>query len=243
MDLEFISRAEKVTSFNLSASDFTTTKYKEEIQHLFNKHFFPDFDVKSTINGSNVSAEQINRVILKLKTLSSGHFNALYNYNIKGVGPGEVMLYFILNDARLGGGSSAGADIIIGNTSYEVKAAKISTDNHAYGFMLGGTLPIPEYITQLDALRQALKLPGSKTEISTTILKSMKDKAPERFKMIEDSFAQMAYDGYFKPHKTIFINNNKSSKMGNIESIKQVRASDITLNEVTAGTIKPRVKL
>ena len=47
-------------------------------------------------------------------------FSSIYKYNIKGVGPGEVMLYFLLNNGHLGGGSSAGVDIVDAAGSFEV---------------------------------------------------------------------------------------------------------------------------
>ena len=243
LDLEFISRAEKVTSFNLNANDFTSLKHKDEIQHLFNKHFFPSFDLKNTIEGGNISADKINRVVSSLRSVSSNHFNSLVNYNLKGVGPGEVMLYFILKEAYLGGGASAGADIYVGSKAYECKAVKVSSNGEAYNFKLGGTLPIPDFIVQLDALRQSLGIPGSKTEISSNNLKQMKERAPDRYGIIEKTFAEMAYERYFKHHNTIFINNNTASKAGNIEAIKIVNPKEIMFDVVTSGTIKPRVKL
>ena len=61
MDLDFIKRAEKVTSFNLTTKDFQSLSYKKEIQHLFNKHFFPEFDLNKTVDKINMSS--INSLI------------------------------------------------------------------------------------------------------------------------------------------------------------------------------------
>ena len=51
LDSKFLQRAQKVTSFNLSPNDFTSLKYKGEIQFLFKTHFFPKFNLDKTIKG------------------------------------------------------------------------------------------------------------------------------------------------------------------------------------------------
>lgn len=241
MDLDFIKRAEQVTSFNLKTTDFTTLKYKAEIQHLFNKHFFPSFNLASTINSVDQSA--LNRLISELKSKYSENFSSLHNYNLKGVGPGEATLYFLVNTATLGGGSSAGMDINVGTKGYEVKAAKVTNDGYAIDFKLGGTVPLSEIITKLVALSTQLKLSVSRTEISTTLIQRMMREAPKEFDDIEKLYAKIAYEEYFKNHEVIFINNSKSSKVGNIEAVKQVALSDIKIERVTSGTVKPKIKL
>ena len=110
MDKEFIKRALHVTSFNLSASDFESIKHKKEIQYIFNMHFFPKFDLDQTIDA--VDMNKLNSIISKLKSEDAAMFAKMHNYNLKGVGPGEVTLYFLINSAHLGGGSSAGVDIV-----------------------------------------------------------------------------------------------------------------------------------
>ena len=59
MDLEFLKRAEKVTAFNITAKDFETLRYKAEIQHLFNKHFFPKFKLENTSSAEILSLGKI----------------------------------------------------------------------------------------------------------------------------------------------------------------------------------------
>jgi hypothetical protein len=97
LDMKFINDALKVTSFNLSPSDFTTTKHKKEIQYLFNSHFFPKFDISKTLN--NVDQTKLNRLITQLKAEDSSMFSKLHNYNLKGVGPGEATLFFLINNS------------------------------------------------------------------------------------------------------------------------------------------------
>lgn len=237
MDKDFIKRATRITSFNLKPSDFTDLRYKKEIQHLFHTYFFPKFDVNQTLD--SVDQSRLNTLINKLKAEDRDMFSKLHNYNLKGVGPGEATLYFLLNYAHLGGGSSAGVDLVDRSGKYEVKAVKVS-GGVASDFKLGGTVPLSEIMTDLNNLRERLKLAGSKTEISGRLTDEMRTKAPKEFKLIEERYAKLAYE-YFKGHKVIFINNGNN--LGYIEAIKEVKERDITIERVTSGTVKPRVKL
>jgi hypothetical protein len=142
LNMEFINNALKVSAFNISSTEFTKTEHKKEIQYLFNMHFFPKFDITKTIDV--VDMGKLNTLITTLKTQDMTMFKKLYNYKPDGIGPGEVMLYFLINDARLGGRQSAGIDLIVNNKNYEVKAASISTDNMAYHIKLGATFSLDD---------------------------------------------------------------------------------------------------
>jgi hypothetical protein len=239
--MEFINNALKITSFNLSPADFTKLDYKKEIQYLFNMHFFPRFDVAKTINDVNIS--RLNALIATLKNEDISMFKKLHNYNLKGIGPGEVMLYFLINSAKLGGGTSAGIDLIVGNMNYEVKAVNVSPDRIAYGFKLGATFSLDDVKKNLNKLRIKSGSGGSASEISANKLKDMREKFPTEFNAIEAKFAKLSYDNYFKKHDVIFINNAKTAKIGNIEAVKRIMPNEIFIHEVTSGTIKPKVKL
>lgn len=238
MDLEFIAKAEKVTSFNLSAADFQSLQYKKEIQYLFGKNFFPKFDLKKTIK--SVDANKINALIRELKSIDNGLFQKLHSYNLKGIGPGETTLFFLVDTAHLGGGSSAGVDLVAGSKKYEIKAVKVSRDRFASDFKLGGTVPLSDIMTDLNTLREKMKLGGSKTEMSGAIIAEMISKNPVAFAKIENSFRAKAYE-YFKNHEVIFINNG--SNLGNIEAVAHIEADQIFIERVTSGTVKPKIKL
>lgn len=239
MNKDFIKRALHVTSFNLTASDFESTRYKEEIQHIFNMHFFPKFDLKNTIDG--VDMNKMNKLVDALKREDSGMFSKMHNYNLKGVGPGEVTLYFLVNSAHLGGGSSAGVDLVASNGKFEVKACKVGRDGYASDFKLGGTAPLSDIIMMLDNIRTKHKLGGTRTEMSGSIMDQMKKLAPDEFNKAQEKFAEVAAN-YFKGHKVIFINNSPAN-LGRIEAIKEVKKADVIMERVTSGTIKPKVKL
>lgn len=241
LDMNFINSTLKVTSFNLSTKDFTSLTHKTEIQYLFNIHFFPNFDISKTINV--VDKDKLNTLINTLKSESIENFKKLHGYNLKGIGPGEVTMYFLINNSRLGGGSSSAKDIIVGNEGYEVKAVKITNDGMAIDFKIGGTISLTEVMNDLNQLRTTLGLGGSKSEIASTVIKSMQEKAPKQYGEILKKFAKISYDGYFKDQDVIFINNSPSSRIGNVEAIKRVGLNDILIERVTSGTIKPKIKL
>lgn len=240
MDKKFIRRATQITSFNFTTSDFQSLKYKQEIQHLFNFHFFPNFDLKKTL--SSVNKDKFNSLVSELKQESPELFGKLHAYNLKGVGPGEATLFFLVDNVYLGGGSSAGVDIFSGTKKYEVKAVKVSSDKVASDFKLGGTVKLNDIIQDLEDLCKKLKIPGaSPAGISGSVIDSLRAKAPDEFAKIEKKYKDRAED-YFGGHEVIFINNG-SAKLGMIESIKMVSGKDVTIERVTSGTIKPRVKL
>jgi hypothetical protein len=241
LNFEFIRKAEKVTSFNLVEKDFTSPKFKKEIRYLYVKNFFPNFN--TDLFTKQVKADKLNKAIEALKKEDAARFNNLIGFTPGGLGPGEVMLYFLIDDAQLGGAGSAGVDVVVGSNKYEVKAVKVSKDDVASDFKLGGTVPLSNLIMSLNTLREKLNLGGSRTEMAKSIIDQMKKQAPDEYGKIEHSYQQITYNNYFKNHEIIFINNGSGPKYGTIEAVKQVKISDIMIERATSGTIKPLVKL
>lgn len=242
MNKLFIDRAIRITAFNFTTSDFTSVTYKKEIQYIFNMFFFPKFDLRKTLN--NFDKDSINRLIIDLKTESYENFEKIHSYPLRGVGPGETTLFFLLNNVYLGGGSSAGVDLAdTSGNKYEVKAVKINSSRIASDFKLGGTVPLFNIIDQISKLKDDLKLGGTKTEISGQIIQQLRSKKQEEFKMIEQMYSKVAGD-YFKGHKVIFINNttNRQSR-GLVEEVTEIRPDQIMIERVTSGTIKPLIQL
>lgn len=242
LDLEFIKRATRITSFNLSETDFTSLTYKDEIKHIFSTYLIPEL---ANLPYAGSISTSINSSISTLK--QSSNFMNLYNYKkIEGVGPGEVMLFLLVKGVRLGGAGSAGVDVIDGSTGYEVKAASITGDRkYAYDFTTGGTVKeVPLIITQMQKLAKSINITTSGNEISPNTLKAIKAKSPERYKEIEKQYSK-AVGNYFAGHKTIFMNNKGggAQAIGTVAAIKNVNPSDISMYHITRGNIKPIIKL
>lgn len=240
LDMEFIARAMKVTSFNLAAKDFENLKHKKEIQHLFHLNFFPKFDMSKMLD--RVDERKMSALIKDLRKESGSNFEHLYKYNLKGVGPGEVLLYFILNKAHLGGGSSAGLDLVDVSGGYEIKAVDASPQGYVNNFKVGGTFSMADIIRGVQDLKKAAGL-GSGAEVNGAHLKELEKKFPDEMKRYYEQYADVTYKNYFKNHKIIFLSNKKGGgyQLGDIIAIKQVQKKDIVFERITSGTIKPRI--
>ena len=241
LDLDFLRRAEKITSFNLTTKDFESLKNKKEIQYLFKRHFFPAFDLGQTING--LDQNRLNSLISQLKSISSSNFKKLYTYPLKGVGPGEALLYFLINDGHLGGGSSAGVDLVVADKKYEIKAVSYSSNTkEAYNFKLGATFSLAGIIRGLQELKK--RTGGSGSEVNSGDIAKIRKSFPKELSDIENEYQRLAYHNYFKNHDIIFmLNTGPKAQIGNIIGVKRVGLSDIKLERVTSGTVKPRVKI
>lgn len=240
LNYNFVKSAEKITAFNICSSSFRSLDYKKEIQYLFKKHFFPEFDLSNTLN--IIKLQDFNSIVSQLKSFCSISFNNLYNYNVKGIGPGEISMYFTVDSAVLGGGSSAGVDLIDNSGEYEIKAVSITSDGFAKDFKLGGTVPLSGVISEINYLKTTMGLESPHNEIPKSIINQIKIHKAKEYKIVEKEFALNAAN-YFKDHRVIFMNNYTKSKLGTIESIQTVKENQIFIDRITSGTVKPLIKL
>ncbi len=246
LDQAFIKRATRVTSFNLTSNDFTSLKNKLEIQTLYQQHMFPSFSPEKALGTISVSG--YNRLVSMLKSDDASQYERLHNLALKGVGPGEAVMYLLTKKGHLGGGSSAGVDLVNGSSKYEVKAAKWkskSSKNAVSDFKLGGGLAgMTQVETALQELAFDLGLrPKGAAEISGKIMAEMKEREPAKYKQIESDYQKLA-GRYFGNHETIFLQTERNqSDFGEILAIKRVSPSDITMERFTSKSIKPIVKI
>lgn len=240
MDDAFLKRALRVTSFNLFAKDFESLEHKKEIQHLFNVHFFSSGSPKF-ITGA-LTETNLKAAINKLRVINPSNFENLHMYNVKGVGPGEVTLYYLIDKAHLGGGSSAGLDLVVGSKGYEVKAVDASPQGYVNNFKVGGTFSLAEIIQRVAALKKKTGL-GAGAEINSGQLQKIYEKYPKELQKCYDDFAKITYDNYFKNHEIIFLSNKNGGgyQKGDVIRIMKVEKKNIRFERITSGTIKPRV--
>ena len=176
-----------------------------------------------------------------------------------GLGPGEALLYFLLDGVTIGGGSSAGVDVIDGGTKYELKAVKLrKNDMMLTDFKLGGTVDISGIQKKLMDLKKAMleTLPkvkeGEKTGINNDHIKAfqnskvkkvIKERGLTNYEDLEKEFQELAYNEYFKAHPIIFMGSKGANKseFGRIFAIMDVQKEDIRMHQVTSSTIKPGV--
>lgn len=247
MNTAFIKRATKVTSFNLAAADFQTNRYKKEIQSLYQQYMFPSFSPDMALKTLNV--RQYNNLVQKLKSDDKVQYEKLHNLPLKGVGPAEAVLFLLTQDGHLGGGSSAGIDLIIGAKKYEVKAAKWKskvTKDTVADFKLGGNIP---GMTQLESeIQKAFfyagytKLIGT-PEIKFSLFQQFEKEYPDVYNEFEKKYQKLA-QSYFAGHETIFIQTKADEPdFGEIIAIKKVKPEDIKMERYTSRSIKPLIKV
>ena len=256
LDLDFIKRASTSNTFKLDAKDFQSLKYKNEIRFLISKRWFPDLQM-SDLFLSAIDFNSLNTALNTIHGANKSGFLELLQEEPKGMGPGEVLLYFLLDNAHLGGGNSAGIDIIDNGTPYEIKAVKRKSDGTLYNFKLGGTVPISNILNKIMKLKEELlkfypKIKeGEATGINNKHLAGFEDRKflkhiktlgllPWDALLME--FQDVAYNGYFKAHPIIFVGSKAASKdeIGRIYNILDVQQKQIGMS-VTSGTIKPHV--
>ena len=247
LDQTFMKRAASVTSFNLTANDFTSLKYKKEIQTLYSQYMFPSFDPSMAMKKMDIA--RYNYLIYMLKRDSKEQYEKLHNLPLRGVGPGEAAMFLLIKDAHLGGGSSAGVDLVVGSKKYEIKAAKWrfkSSKDSVYDFKLGGNITgMTKVISDLQELAYELKLVSEKnaSTIPGSVINQIEKADPKRFDLILKQYQKLA-SSYFGDHETIFIQTESNQKdFGEILAIKKVKPEDITIERYTSNVIKPVVKI
>lgn len=247
MDTDFIRRATRVVSFNLTAADFQTTKYKEEIQSLYYQHMFPSFNPSMAL--TNLTKTDYNKLIRLLKSDDKEQYNKLHSLPIKGVGPGEAAIFLLTKEGVIAGGSSAGTDIIIGPKKYEVKAVEWQstvTRTHVMNFKLGGSIPgMAQFEAELQRAFFDLKYTASRGEpnIPGSVFKRFERENNQLYRSYEKKYQTLAMQ-YFSNHPIIFIQNKENQPdYGEIISIQYVLPENIKMERYTSRTIKPIIKI
>lgn len=247
MDTAFIKRATRVTSFNLTAADFQTTRYKKEIQALYQQHMFPSFSPDMALK--NLTAREYNNLVGLLKSDDRAQYEKLHNLPLRGVGPAEAVLFLLTQDGSLGGGASAGVDLIVGGKRYEVKAVKWkskTTKDTVADFKLGGNIPgMAQFEAKLQALFFEFNIttsPGA-PEIKGSLFEQFQRRFPKIYKAQEEQYQKLA-QSYFANHETIFIQTEANQPdFGEIIAIKKVKPEDIRMERYTSRSIKPLVRV
>ena len=262
LDRDYIRKAMAIKSINIKAKDFGSIKYKKVIQYMIAQHWFPKFPLELIQEKLTTSSK--NTVNKSIKYLRDNYYNTfmqLWNFPAAGIGPGEAMIYFLVNKAIVGGGGSAGIDImILDGDKYELKAATISKDRIAAGFRLGGTVKVSDMVREVVQFKKDLGLKFGGTgeeEVNKADLIEIRKKYPTQMRKIESDFVNKAY-GYLAKNKLLLFNNNKVSGTakdedargnlkrdvgGNIEFIGTIKKNQVRLGQITQGKPKPEVKL
>lgn len=260
LDLDYINKCSVSNAFKVDTKDLQSTEFKSEIRFLICRKYFPELQTSDIFLPKITTAKALNLSLDIIESLNPKAMLELLQLNAgSGLGPGEALLYFLLDDVTIGGGSSAGVDVIDGGTKYELKAVKLrKNDMMLTDFKLGGTVDISGVQKKLMDLKKAMleTLPkvkeGEKTGINKDHIKAfknpkvkkvIKERGLDDYEKLEKEFQQIAYDNYFNAHPIIFMGSKGSNKSeyGRIFTIMDVKKEDIRMHQVTSSTIKPGV--
>ena len=260
LDLDYINKCSVSNAFKIDTKDLQSLTFKTEIRFLITRKYFPELQTSDIFLPKITTAKELNKSLSTIASLNPGAILDLLQLNAgSGLGPGEALLYFLLDGVTIGGGSSAGVDVIDGGTKYELKAVKLrKNDMMLTDFKLGGTVDISGIQKGLMDLKKAMleTLPkvkeGEKTGINndhieafqnSKVKKVIKERGLTNYEDLEKEFQELAYNEYFKAHPIIFMGSKDAnrSEFGRIFAIMDVQKKDIRIHQVTSSTIKPGV--
>lgn len=260
LDLDYINKCSVSNAFKIDTKDLQSLTFKSEIRFLITRKYFPELQTSDIFLPKITTAKELNKSLSTIASLNPGAILDLLQLNAgSGLGPGEALLYFLLDGVTIGGGSSAGVDVIDGGTKYELKAVKLrKNDMMLTDFKLGGTVDISGIQKGLMDLKKAMleTLPnvkeGEKTGINndhieafqnSKVKKVIKERGLTNYEDLEKEFQELAYNEYFKAHPIIFMGSKAANKseFGRIFAIMDVQKKDIRIHQVTSSTIKPGV--
>jgi len=260
LDLDYINKCSVSNAFRIDTKDLQSLTFKSEIRFLITRKYFPELQTSDIFLPKITTAKELNKSLSTIASLNPGAMLDLLQLNAgSGLGPGEALLYFLLDGVTIGGGSSAGVDVIDGGTKYELKAVKLrKNDMMLTDFKLGGTVDISGIQKKLMDLKKAMleTLPkvkeGEKTGINNDHIKAfqnskvkkvIKERGLTNYEDLEKEFQELAYNEYFKAHPIIFMGSKGANKseFGRIFAIMDVQKEDIRMHQVTSSTIKPGV--
>jgi hypothetical protein len=239
MNHEIIKELGLPKTFSFESVHLKDTSLKKEIRHIIYSNFFCLDDYLSTEKMCHL---ELNLYIEKLRHCNQKGFLNLYGYNMPGIGPGELMLYVLNDHVSLGGGTSAGLDIIHKDQGYEAKAAKHKKSlNGVSGsfysdFRLGGTVDTEDIMPRLRELAEV-----EKNEISNSKMEAIRERYPIAYSLLEDKFRQVCTD-YFTSHSIVLFNNSNNKLIkGKIAFIGNIKPEQIYLDRVSSNSIKPAI--
>ena len=228
---QFIRRVTRVTSLNLLPRDVESLQYKTTIRELVKQHISYDINWKMATTNT-VDKDTINSKINYIRGVSN--LDDLFKNKIKG--PGEFLLFLIIDDAILLPDRQGEVDMQVGNKKYQVKSYRTS-EEYVKDIRLSG-FEISSIANRLMKLKESVGL-GRSSGVRKGEIDTIKQKAKPAFDEIENDYKNLIYEEYFKPVE--FIVFDSGSKL--IKTIKNVKIDDISINRYESGTIRPDIKI
>lgn len=266
-DLAFIQNAENIklsiSKLNFKLTDFTTNSNKTAVQYLIEKHHFPKQTVKFE-RGFNLAG--LKQSIILLKNSNKDSYIEIFEFTLGNkFGQGEVVMFFLLDDAILSG-PAKNYDLASGGNNIEVKAVKpvayVSGNTRmdlVTDFRLGGTINFSEEITKMQELYLKAITPENqktngvfskkpsdyKTGMGNVVFEYIKKSFPKEYLTIEQSYRKKAFR-YFTDKTVVFFNNQPNdTSYGTIINKNNIQESDIFMFRFIGQgmTISPSIRV
>ena len=216
--LDWIENRAPCSEFRLKDADFTVGN-QNMIRELYRTRMLMmkanEFD-RLLLNDFNVG--KINESIKGLQR--STNFDYLYNARYGKLGPGEVMLYLLIDKVSLGSGKTG--DVVLGNKKIEVKSgAKQKTKGRFVDFRITKIRRVDEMIERMRKLGD----PKTKRE----------------FNKIESDWQAAVHSDYIKDNHICILNKDTNEIDLYLHDLKS--ASKFKIYRIQPGMFAPFVIL
>ena len=255
LDKVWLKQFEVCTSVDIPLDGFKSTTHKNEIRHLLNNLFFKNLDPQSPVlmalrklNSLDSATSALNKGIDLLRAAAGSAFSTFYQYGKNNAfGPGEVLMYYLIDGITLAGTDSSG-DLALGKTSYEVKAVVRTNSGYFKDFRI--SIETGEVIKKIMSLciKANITLPAGRAgeSIPSSALDELRaSKFKAEYAKLELEYATLAYNNYFKKHPIVFMDTSDSGgggKLGRVMAIMDVKVKDVAIDRISQGKPKPMVK-
>lgn len=228
-----------------------TTKYT--IQKVLQEAIFKAPIVNNEVI-SGFSVEDFNKRLSNLRSRHAVGLNRLFTTKPGDLGPGELLLYFLIDDYFIS--KNGDIDAKIGNTEYEVKAVLASNVETVqggkatkyYGFSTGGAskIKLTEVQGDLQRLKQQIetKTTSKNDVVEVSDIKAFRQdpKLRDQFESLQATYSKEIYNRYFKGKNFIFLDNRVNRK-GNMLYVGEIKPEMIGIYRFSKNQIQPSITI
>lgn len=250
-ELELISRVEnrKIINLLLYPQDFKNNN-REALRYVFEQHVLS----KRLPRISSVTANSLNSAIDSIR--GDDRFNYVMKpTGLKQIGPGEVLLYLLVEGSELVG-QGDDRDLRVNGRGYEVKGVKIGSYLGAEGsgvfppnsrcyvdFFFSGQFATSKYVQDILNLAKKYEIEStarSKGEFNKTLMNRLRTAAPEEFAKIESEYGKAASQ---YTDSMLFISNDPRAGRGygTVFEVGRIPANRIKIERITQDRAKPAI--
>ena len=250
-ELAFISRVEnrKIINLLLYPQDFKAEN-REALRYCFEQHILST----RLPSISSVTANSLNAAINSIKGDSRFDY-VMKPTGVKQIGPGEVLLYLLVEGSELVG-QGDDRDLRVNGRGYEIKGVKIGSFLGSEGsgvfppnsrcyvdFFFSGKFATSKYVQDILKLANENGIEStarSKGEFNKTLMNRLRTAAPEEMAEIENEYGRAASQ---YTDSMIFIGNTPGREFGNVFEVGRIPASRIRIERITQDRAKPAILL